>query len=72
MKVFAERLRRCTMEPFEVEGHSISITISIGGVYYDLSSKGINKQHLIDTADRALYQSKQNGRNRVTILPLAP
>ncbi len=72
MKVFAERLRHCAMEPFIVEGYSIRITISIGGVYYDLSSTGINKQHLIDTADRALYQSKQNGRNRVTILPLAP
>lgn len=71
MKVFAERLRQCAMEPFNVEEHLIEITISIGGVYYDLDLKGATKQHLIDTADRALYQSKQNGRNQVTILPLS-
>jgi diguanylate cyclase (GGDEF)-like protein len=71
MKVFAERLRHCAMEPFDIDGNSIKITISVGGVYYDLDLEGATKQHLIDTADRALYQSKQNGRNRVTILPLS-
>ena len=49
---------------FNHEGTQINVTISIGGAM-------INSQHnaksIIDYADRALYQSKQSGRNKTTI-----
>ena len=68
MKVFAERLRRCVAALTTDTGkHSIAITISCGGAHFspgDEISPGI----LINTADRALYMSKNNGRNMVTSL----
>lgn len=61
----AERIRQ-TVEahPFLFNGQQIRVTISIGvsaGVAADTWDKIYNR------ADQALYQSKQNGRNRVTI-----
>ncbi|AGH94904.1 diguanylate cyclase [Pseudobdellovibrio exovorus] len=61
----AERIRH-TVEahPFLFNGQQIKVTISIGvstGVAADSWDKIYNR------ADQALYQSKQNGRNRVTV-----
>ena len=41
----------------------LAVTVSVGGAWYrDQESP----QTLVDRADRALYQSKENGRNKVT------
>ncbi|MFT3847669.1 MAG: diguanylate cyclase [Propionivibrio sp.] len=60
----AERVRKTVAHrPFEYQGHSIRVTISIG-----VSSCGcpaMPLQDLIDQADAALYQAKHLGRNRV-------
>lgn len=73
MAVLAERLRRAVMGiTTEFNEFKINVTISSGGVYFSPDHGGITKQNLIDTADRALYMSKKNGRNRFTILPLSP
>ena len=70
MKVFAERLRRCVMGiTTKVNNMEINVTISSGGVHFNPDVEGITKQDLIDTADRALYMSKESGRNRFTALP---
>ena len=70
MKVFAERLRRCVMGiTTKFNNVEIKVTISSGGVYFNPDLDGVTKQDLIDTADRALYMSKENGRNRFTALP---
>ena len=70
MKVFAERLRRCVASNTTVTGqHSIKITISCGGAHFS-SGHDISPSDLINTADRALYMSKKNGRNMVTSLPV--
>jgi len=71
LKVFAERLRR-RVETLrtEVGEDSIQVTISIGGTTYQPGVAKVDKFGVIDTADRALYQSKALGRNRVTIFPL--
>ena len=69
MKVFAERLRRSVEGLVSLVGkQQIKVTISSGGVTFSPEQTGVDKAMLIDSADRALYQSKQNGRNRVTIL----
>jgi len=71
LKLFAERLRRRVMGITTIiNRQEIKVTISSGGVHLPGDCKNITKQDLLDTADRALYMSKENGRNRVTILPL--
>ncbi|WP_321391697.1 HDOD domain-containing protein [uncultured Desulfuromusa sp.] len=68
-KVFAARLRRCVEGIATlVDGQQIYVTVSAGAT--TLNPKGIatTKDVLIETADRGLYMSKQNGRNQVTIL----
>lgn len=70
MKVFAERLRRCVAAVTTIsKDYEIKVTISCGGVEL-LPEDKITQQVLLDTADRGLYQSKEKGRNRVTILPV--
>ena len=70
MRVFAERLRRCAAAAeTEIGGEKIAVTISCGGVEY-LPDSETSQQNLIDAADRGLYASKKNGRNRVTIVEI--
>lgn len=46
--------------------HKLSVTVSIGARLVE-DYPGINTMQLISEADRALYLSKQNGRNRSTL-----
>lgn len=65
-RLFAERLRK-RVEALQVEheGQVISFTISLG--ISDMSGKPETHEQLIREADQALYDSKHNGRNRVTV-----
>lgn len=68
VKVFAERLRHCIAAiATEYNGAMIKVTISSGGAVFNAENP-ITKQHLIDLADQGLYESKNNGRNRVTVV----
>lgn len=61
--IAAERIRK-TLEATEIEtiGH---ITASIGvATYFEHTD---NPEELIELTDQAMYQSKRNGRNRVTL-----
>lgn len=67
-KVFASRLRRTIEGVLTPTGsQQISVTISAGVTTFNPQQK-TTKDQLIDTADRGLYLSKQNGRNQVTLL----
>lgn len=62
----AERLRQIVAQtPIQTEKATIQITISLGVAEYqpDISSP----EMLLDHADKALYQAKQAGKNRVAI-----
>lgn len=65
-RVFAERLRG-VVERLQIshEGQVIPFTISLGVA--DLSEPCHDHQQLIERADQALYGSKRNGRNQVTV-----
>jgi diguanylate cyclase (GGDEF)-like protein len=69
VKVFAARLRRC-IEGIAtlVDGQLIYVTISAGASTFSRENQQLSKGQLIDSADRGLYQSKQNGRNQVTLV----
>jgi diguanylate cyclase (GGDEF)-like protein len=58
-----ERIRnRVANHPFTFEGHRLPVTISIGLAERTDNDKTI--EALISRADKALYQAKQEGRNR--------
>jgi len=64
-----ERIRG-TVESNQVayEGQNLSVTISVGAAEYD-PLRDVSAKTLLDRADKALYQSKQEGRNRTTLSP---
>lgn len=66
MTVLAERLRMiCKNSSYKLEdGNIISVTISIGGSLYEPNE---TVEELIAKADRLMYESKQAGRDQVTI-----
>ncbi len=69
VKVFAARLRRCVEGIATlVDGQQIYVTVSAGATTFKDASSHITKGMLIETADKGLYLSKQNGRNQVTTL----
>lgn len=62
-RVLAEKVRSTIEDNSMVyEGERIAITISIGGVLHR-TDLGMDKN--LELADRALYRSKETGRNRV-------
>lgn len=65
--IFAERLRD-TIERTDtsVVGHTIRITISVGITTYIPGKTGTAHECLMDVADKALYDAKKSGRNRVS------
>lgn len=62
----AERIRASfESHKFEIQGHSIKQTLSMG--VSQLNPKMATAESLLEDADKKLYQSKTDGRNRVTI-----
>jgi diguanylate cyclase (GGDEF)-like protein len=62
----AERIKRDLTHPFEVDGHQIVVTASIGIVMAAASpeSGGEHAEELMRTADIAMYRSKKEGKDR--------
>lgn len=62
-----ERLRKTVEEyPFNHKGKDIKVTISIGATEVNESTNTVHQ--LFENADKALYQAKEQGRNRVISL----
>ncbi len=61
----AEKLRQAVEERiFDLKGEKTRITMSLG--VSSLPENGTNFDELFDAADKALYQAKDKGRNRVS------
>ncbi len=66
--VVAERLRRKIEEhPFPGDDEALHVTISVGVAEFD-PARIHSPSLMVAEADRALYESKEHGRNRVTVL----
>ncbi len=65
-RLTAERIReRIARTPMQLGGKPISITVSMGVAAYP--DHGKDYERVFEVADNALYKSKSNGRNRVTL-----
>lgn len=61
----AENIRKCVADlDFHSNDDVIHITVSIGVKTVSGKEEDLGVEHLIKGADRALYQAKNNGRNR--------
>jgi diguanylate cyclase (GGDEF)-like protein len=66
-EILASRvLHEVALKPLIVSQQELFYTVSIGLAIYN-SDSPVKKDQLISTADDALYASKRNGRNRVSI-----
>jgi len=62
----AEEIRRKSETVIgQVEGAAVHVTLSFGIAAYP--NHGSDWEQVVSNADKALYQSKRNGRNRVTV-----
>jgi diguanylate cyclase (GGDEF)-like protein len=69
--IIAERLRaEVALTRVATEAGEFGATISIGVVGYDASEREITKRSIIQTVDKAMYASKEGGRDRVTVVAL--
>jgi diguanylate cyclase (GGDEF)-like protein len=70
--MLAERLRSNVLQTivFTTLGE-ISVTISLGVLTCDGCVDRYNKQQIIETVDKAMYTSKNNGRDQVTVVSLS-
>jgi diguanylate cyclase (GGDEF)-like protein len=66
----ADRLRTCVNQRSQlIGGLSLQVTLSIG-IATHTNDPDLNLDTLLQQADKAMYLSKQAGRDRVTIYPL--
>jgi two-component system cell cycle response regulator len=64
----AEKLRAgCADEAFKTSAGSLTVTVSLGVASFAPSSNEISVNDLLSRADAALYRSKKEGRNRVSV-----
>lgn len=58
----AEKIRDALYQPFELDGHHLQISSSIGIAVYP--EHGEDRKHLMRHADAAMYAAKKRGRNQ--------
>ncbi len=67
--VVAHKILAAFQAPFQVEGHSLPATLSIGAALYPNDST--DQETLLKNADAAMYRSKEAGRNRFSLFSAA-
>jgi diguanylate cyclase (GGDEF)-like protein/PAS domain S-box-containing protein len=60
-----EKIRNALIQPFELAGHTLNISSSIGVAVYP--EHGADEKQLTKSADIAMYHAKKNGRDNVML-----
>ena len=60
-----EKIRNALVQPFELAGHTLNISSSIGVAVYP--EHGADEKLLVKSADIAMYHAKKNGRDNVKL-----
>ncbi len=63
--LIAEKIRHALCQPFELAGHRLRVSASIGVAIYP--DHGSDEKTLARNADLAMYHAKESGRNRVQL-----
>ena len=69
LQLVARRLISATQLPFEIDGHVLYVSTSIGAATYP--QHGDNEVKLLAHADTALYRAKETGRSRCVVYAAA-
>ncbi len=70
VRMVGERIRKATEKHlFKNKRRQVQLTVSLGGVT-SYESSGLNYRQLIALSDRALYEAKGKGRNRLMLTTL--
>lgn len=59
-----KRLLQAASDPIEIENKKLSVSASIGVIFYSQESESLDGDQLIRMADQAMYTAKQTGKNR--------
>lgn len=65
VEITANKIIEDISEPYEIEGVTIRVSVSIGIAYYP--ENGITKDTIVTCADLAMYEAKSKGRNNYQI-----
>ena len=72
-ELIAERLRNAIEDmAIPLDKMAVTVTVSAGVTEYAPKGPGITSEDIFDAADKALYESKRNGRNRVSTCAISP
>lgn len=69
LQIIAKRMISTTQLPFEIDGHVLYVSTSIGAATYP--QHGENEVKLLAHADTALYRAKETGKSRCVVYDLA-
>jgi diguanylate cyclase (GGDEF)-like protein len=59
--IVASKIREALRQPFDLNGHEVTVTVSIGITLYPLDALDVSS--LVQNGDTAMYRAKEAGRN---------
>jgi diguanylate cyclase (GGDEF)-like protein len=69
LQIFAERIRRGIENlKVEIDGDKVNVTISIGAAVLGGGEATVDKEAMLEAADKAIYLAKRAGRNMVHVV----